>query len=133
MSGPRPAVSPTACCSVERRGSLQWIRDVVRLHSGSVRMREFACSRINARYLTREQLAEIVDLVVMDVSFISATLVLPAVLEAAFSENPSERIGRRIIVLVKPQFEVGREQVGKRGIVRDETLQMAAVEKVDGR
>jgi 23S rRNA (cytidine1920-2'-O)/16S rRNA (cytidine1409-2'-O)-methyltransferase len=71
-----------------------------------------------------------VDLIVMDVSFISATLVLPALLAAAFSEDPSERIGRRIIVLVKPQFEVGREQVGKRGIVRDETLQMGAVEKV---
>jgi 23S rRNA (cytidine1920-2'-O)/16S rRNA (cytidine1409-2'-O)-methyltransferase len=86
--------------------------------------------KTNARYLTREQLAEVVDLVVMDVSFISATLVLPALLAAAFSENLSERIGRQIIVLVKPQFEVGREQVGKRGIVRDATLQMAAVEKV---
>jgi 23S rRNA (cytidine1920-2'-O)/16S rRNA (cytidine1409-2'-O)-methyltransferase len=85
--------------------------------------------KTNARYLTREQLAEVVDLVVMDVSFISATLVLPALLGAAFSENLSERIGRQIIVLVKPQFEVGREQVG-RGIVRDATLQMAAVEKV---
>ena len=86
--------------------------------------------KTNARYLTREQLGEIVHLIVMDVSFISATLVLPAVIAAAFSGNPSERIGRRVIVLVKPQFEVGRGQVGKRGIVRDETLQMAAVEKV---
>jgi len=86
--------------------------------------------KTNARYLTRGQLGEVVDLIVMDVAFISATLVLPATLAAAFSGDPSERIGRRIIVLVKPQFEVGREQVGKRGIVRDETLQMAAVEKV---
>jgi 23S rRNA (cytidine1920-2'-O)/16S rRNA (cytidine1409-2'-O)-methyltransferase len=86
--------------------------------------------KTNARYLTREQLGEVVDLIAMDVSFISATLVLPALIAAAFPGNPSERIGRRIIVLVKPQFEVGREQVGKRGIVRDATLQMAAVEKI---
>jgi 23S rRNA (cytidine1920-2'-O)/16S rRNA (cytidine1409-2'-O)-methyltransferase len=86
--------------------------------------------KTNARYLTREQLGEAVDLIVMDVSFISATLVLPALIAAGFSGNRSEQIGRRIIVLVKPQFEVGREQVGKRGIVRDQTLQWAAVEKV---
>jgi len=58
----------------------------------------------------------------MDVSFISATLVLPAVLQAAV---PAE-----IVVLVKPQFEVGRQQVGKGGIVRDPEAQSAAVEKV---
>lgn len=84
----------------------------------------------NARYLNREQLAEICDLVVMDVSFISATLVLPAVISAAFPETPAERAGRQVIVLVKPQFEAGRDQVGKGGIVRDEALQHAAVEKV---
>jgi len=84
----------------------------------------------NARYLSREQLGEYVDFIAMDVSFISATLVLPAVVAAAFPETPSERSGRKIVVLVKPQFEVGREQVGKGGIVRDEAAQMAAVEKV---
>jgi 23S rRNA (cytidine1920-2'-O)/16S rRNA (cytidine1409-2'-O)-methyltransferase len=67
--------------------------------------------------------------VVMDVSFISATLVLPAVIAAAFTQ-PDERRGRQIVVLVKPQFEAGREQVGKGGIVRDSTVQKAAVEKV---
>ena len=81
----------------------------------------------NARYLSREQAAEWVDLVVMDVSFISATLVLPAVVASAFPESPA---GRQIIVLVKPQFEVGREQVGKGGIVRDAEAQTAAVERV---
>jgi len=86
--------------------------------------------KTNARYLTREQLGEIVDLIVMDVSFISATLVLPAVISAAFPQAAEERRGRKIIVLVKPQFEAGREQVGKGGIVRDPSVQSAAVEKV---
>jgi len=86
--------------------------------------------KTNARYLTREQLGEYVDFIAMDVSFISATLVLPAVISAAFPQSPSERSGRKMVVLVKPQFEAGREQVGKGGIVRDEAAQMAAIEKV---
>ncbi len=86
--------------------------------------------RTNARYLTREQVGEAADLVVMDVSFISATLVLPPVIAAAFPESPTERRGRTLVVLVKPQFEVGRELVGKGGIVRDEAAQLGAVEKV---
>jgi len=86
--------------------------------------------KTNARYLTREQISESIDFIAMDVSFISATLVLPAVVAAAFPQSPSERSGRKIVVLVKPQFEVGREQVGKGGIVRNEAAQMAAVEKV---
>jgi 23S rRNA (cytidine1920-2'-O)/16S rRNA (cytidine1409-2'-O)-methyltransferase len=90
--------------------------------------------KTNARYLTREILRPIVgqnfDLIVMDVSFISATLVLPAVIHSAFPELPAERQGRQIVVLVKPQFEAGREHVGKGGIVRDEAAQMAAVERV---
>ena len=86
--------------------------------------------KTNARYLTREQVGEFVDLIVMDVSFISATLVLPAVVSAAFSENVRDREWRKIIVLVKPQFEAGKENVGKGGIVRDEAIQTQAVEKV---
>jgi len=86
--------------------------------------------KTNARYLTREQVGETVDLIVMDVSFISATLVLPAVIGAAFSDSQEERRGRCIVVLVKPQFEAGREHVGKGGIVRDKEAQAAAVEKV---
>ena len=86
----------------------------------------------NARYLKREAVGVVVDLIVMDVSFISATLVLPAVIEAAFPESQQldGRRGRQIVVLVKPQFEAGREHVGKGGIVRDEAAQLAAVEKV---
>jgi 23S rRNA (cytidine1920-2'-O)/16S rRNA (cytidine1409-2'-O)-methyltransferase len=86
--------------------------------------------KTNARYLTREQVGEVVDFISMDVSFISATLVLPAVIAAAFPQSAAERGGRQMVVLVKPQFEVGRENVGKGGIVRDEAAQMGAVEKV---
>jgi 23S rRNA (cytidine1920-2'-O)/16S rRNA (cytidine1409-2'-O)-methyltransferase len=67
---------------------------------------------------------------VIDVAFISATLVLPPVINAAFPPSASERTGRQVVVLVKPQFEAGREFVGKGGIVRDEAAQLASVEKV---
>jgi len=76
----------------------------------------------NARYLTPGQLGETAEFLAMDVAFISATLVLPAVIAAA---KPPE-----IVVLVKPQFEVGRERVGAGGIVRGESDQQAAVSKV---
>lgn len=85
----------------------------------------------NARYLKPEDIGETVDVVAIDVSFISATLVLPAVVASAFP-HPA-RAGKQIIVLVKPQFEVGRERVGKGGIVRDEAAQQEAVEKVNGK
>ena len=82
----------------------------------------------------REALAEAIsggqiEFVAMDVSFISATLVLPAVVEASFP--PGELRRGQMVVLVKPQFEVGREMVGKGGIVRDEAAQLGAVSKVD--
>jgi 23S rRNA (cytidine1920-2'-O)/16S rRNA (cytidine1409-2'-O)-methyltransferase len=77
--------------------------------------------KTNARYL-QPQDVEPVQFVAMDVSFISATLVLPAVAAAAKPEN--------IVVLVKPQFEVGREHIAKGGIVRDEEAQRSAIGKV---
>jgi len=86
--------------------------------------------KTNARYLTRAEIGGFVDLMVMDVSFISATLILPAAVTSAFPASSAERQGREIVVLVKPQFEAGREQVGKGGIVRSEAAQQAAVEKV---
>lgn len=86
--------------------------------------------KANARYLTPELLGETVDFIAIDVSFISATLVLPPVINAAFPAAPDARQGRQLIVLVKPQFEAGREFVGKGGIVRDPSVQLAAVEKV---
>ncbi len=86
----------------------------------------------NARYLTAEQLAGGAHLpitfIAVDVSFISATLILPAVLQAAF--GGAQGSAKEAVVLIKPQFEVGRELVGKGGIVRDETAQKTAVEKV---
>jgi 23S rRNA (cytidine1920-2'-O)/16S rRNA (cytidine1409-2'-O)-methyltransferase len=86
--------------------------------------------KTNARYLTREQLGEEVGLIAMDVSFISAALVLPAVISAAFPEDINKRAGRKLVVLVKPQFEVGRDFVGKGGIVRDPIAQEQAVQKI---
>lgn len=86
--------------------------------------------KCNARYLTRETAGETVDFVAMDVSFISATLVLPAVVNSAMPASAEQRSGRQIVILVKPQFESGREDVGKGGIVRDERVQRAAVERV---
>jgi 23S rRNA (cytidine1920-2'-O)/16S rRNA (cytidine1409-2'-O)-methyltransferase len=86
--------------------------------------------KTNARYLTRKQVGQIVELGFVDVSFISATMVLPAIVTAAFPGAPAQRRGYQIVVLVKPQFEVAREEVGKGGIVRDAAAQTTAVEKV---
>ncbi|MFZ3264538.1 MAG: TlyA family RNA methyltransferase [Terriglobales bacterium] len=88
--------------------------------------------KTNARYLTRDQVDEDLDFIAMDVSFISATLVLPAVIRAATScSDAAPNRMREIVVLVKPQFEVGRALVGKGGIVRDEEAQQSAVKKVE--
>ena len=78
---------------------------------------------INARYLRGEDIGEPVDLVVADLSFISLTLVLPAL-------APLLKPAGAMIVLVKPQFEAGRGQVGKGGIVRDPEVWRAACERV---
>ncbi len=71
--------------------------------------------RTNLRYITKEQIPELLDLAVMDVSFISIRLVLPAVKELL-------KPGADYICLIKPQFEAGREEVGKKGVVRDPTV-----------
>lgn len=71
---------------------------------------------INARYLEPEDIGEEVDLAVCDVSFISATLILPAMVKVLKPATGA------IIVLVKPQFEVGKGRVGRGGIVRDPAL-----------
>jgi 23S rRNA (cytidine1920-2'-O)/16S rRNA (cytidine1409-2'-O)-methyltransferase len=88
--------------------------------------------KTNARYLEPDDIGEPIDFIAMDVSFISATLVLPAVIRAATTfVNPTGESARQIVVLVKPQFEAGREQVGKGGIVRDESAQRDAVARVE--
>lgn len=86
--------------------------------------------RTNARHLLPGQLPAGLDFFAMDVSFISATLVLPAVVAAARFEPVESGKPLRAIVLVKPQFEVGRAQVGKGGIVRDPTAHAFAQERV---
>ncbi len=78
---------------------------------------------VNARYLSADHVPEPVDLATCDVSFISVTLILPAV-------APLLRTSGGMLVLVKPQFECGRGQVGKGGIVRHPEAHRAACEKV---
>jgi len=89
--------------------------------------------RTNARLLTPGQLIPLspqtVKFFAMDVSFISATLVLPAVLAALTPAGTSWQ--GEAVILVKPQFEAGREHVGKGGIVRSEEAQLAALRRVE--
>jgi 23S rRNA (cytidine1920-2'-O)/16S rRNA (cytidine1409-2'-O)-methyltransferase len=77
----------------------------------------------NARYLRPGDIAEPASLVVIDVSFISVTKVLPAVI-------PFATPGCNLLVLIKPQFELEKRDIGKGGVVRDPTLHPRAIEKV---
>ena len=79
--------------------------------------------RTNIRHLTGDMVGEPIDLVVADLSFMSLTLVLPAL--AAVSKPEAD-----FVVMVKPQFEVGREKLGAGGVVRDPALRKAAVIEV---
>ncbi|HMD21326.1 MAG TPA: TlyA family RNA methyltransferase [Alloacidobacterium sp.] len=83
--------------------------------------------RTNARHIKPGDLPEGITFLGMDVSFISATLILPAVIPAALdvAEGMTESV-----VLVKPQFEAGREHIGKGGIVRDPAAHQLAIERV---
>lgn len=81
--------------------------------------------RTNARTLASGDLPGGIQFLAMDVSFISATLVLPAVIAAIGAPTPVEAV-----VLVKPQFEAGREAVGKGGIVRDAEAHRSAIDRV---
>ncbi len=77
--------------------------------------------RVNARALAPGDLPEACDLATFDLSFISLTKVVPAVI-------PLLRPGARLITLIKPQFEVGKGRVGKGGVVRDEALRTGVIE-----
>lgn len=79
---------------------------------------------INARHLSAQDIGEPVDFLCFDVSFISVTLILPAAV-------PLLRPGGQMVILVKPQFEVGKGQVGKGGIVRDPALHRAACDRIE--
>lgn len=85
--------------------------------------RVIVLERTNIRHLSRPAIPEAVDFIVIDVSFISLKLVLPCVL-------PFLRPGGGIVALVKPQFEVGKRQVGKGGVVRDTQLQLQTVAEI---
>jgi 23S rRNA (cytidine1920-2'-O)/16S rRNA (cytidine1409-2'-O)-methyltransferase len=79
--------------------------------------------RTNARYLTEDSLAEKVDIAVCDVSFISVTKILPALRRVLREDGQA-------VILIKPQFEAGREHVGKRGVVRDPLVHAAVARNV---
>jgi len=79
--------------------------------------------RTNARHLTAEQIPEPIDMVVCDASFIGLRTVLPAALALV-------RPGGHLVALIKPQFEVGRERVGKGGVVRDPALHAEVCETI---
>jgi len=80
--------------------------------------------QMNARYLTRKDVPEPIDLVVCDVSFISITMILP-VLPALLAPQGE------MVILVKPQFELDKQQVGKGGIIRDPALHREACRRVE--
>ena len=79
--------------------------------------------KINARFLSREHIPEPIDVCVIDVSFISLTLILPNAFDLITSTGV-------ILALIKPQFELQRREVGKGGIVRDQDLHLKAQDKI---
>jgi 23S rRNA (cytidine1920-2'-O)/16S rRNA (cytidine1409-2'-O)-methyltransferase len=85
--------------------------------------RVIALEKINARFLTREHVPELIDICVIDVSFISLTLILPNAVALLKADG-------MILALIKPQFELQRAEVGKGGIVRDPRLHQKAQDKI---
>lgn len=79
--------------------------------------------RTNLRYVTEEQIPELLDMAVMDVSFISIKLILPAV-------KALLKPGADLVCLIKPQFEAGRDEVGKKGVVRDARVHEKVVKRI---
>lgn len=77
--------------------------------------------RTNARYLTAEQIPQALDFFSVDVSFISLNLILPAL-------RPLVKEGSQAVCLVKPQFEAGKDKVGKKGVVRDAAVHLEVLE-----
>lgn len=98
-------------------GQLDW-----RLRNDS---RVVVLERCNIRYLDQETISEPITLAVIDVSFISLKLVLPCVVNFLASQA-------MVIALVKPQFEAGIKQVGRGGIVRDESVRESVIDNIKG-
>ena len=87
--------------------------------------RVISMERTNVRYITAEQIPEPLDLAVMDLSFISVKLILPAV-------RPLLKDDAAVVCLIKPQFEAGREKVGKKGVVRDPATHREVLKMSEG-
>jgi 23S rRNA (cytidine1920-2'-O)/16S rRNA (cytidine1409-2'-O)-methyltransferase len=85
--------------------------------------RVMVMEKVNARFLSRKQIPQLVDLCVIDVSFISLTLILPRAFELITQDG-------MILALIKPQFELEREDVGRGGIVREPALHEKAQQKI---
>ncbi len=106
-------------------------RGVIAVDSGSMQIKDFlrrdkrvtVIENYNARYMKREDLPYVPSLAVMDVSFISATYIIPAVYEVLADSAD-------FVCLIKPQFEVGRSALSKGGIVKDEKYRAEAIKKV---
>lgn len=84
--------------------------------------RVICLERVNARYLSEEQIPELLDFASIDVSFISLNLILPP-LSSRLKETG------HVVCLIKPQFEAGREKVGKKGVVRDPAVHLEVLER----
>ncbi len=97
------------------RGQLDW-----RLRNDD---RVVCMEKTNVRYLEKEQVPEDIDFISVDVSFISLTLIIPIV-KMLLKQNAG------VVMLIKPQFEAGREKVGKKGIVRDKKVHIEVCEKI---
>jgi len=136
------AIDPTGAVAIDVGASTGGFTDVLLTH-GAARVyavdvghgqlawklrsdpRVVVLEKTNARHLTAEQIPEPVDLVVCDASFISLKTVLPAAMALA-------KPGARLVALIKPQFEAGREQVGKGGVVRDPAVHEAVCADIRG-
>lgn len=134
------AIDPAGYSCIDVGASTGGFTDVL-LHNGAARVyavdvghgqlawklrndeRVIVLERTNARYLSREQVPEPVDIVVCDASFIGLSTVLPAAMALV---HP----GAWLVALIKPQFEVGRGRVGKGGVVRDPALHDEVCEKI---
>lgn len=79
--------------------------------------------RTNIRYVTPEDIADVIDFASIDVSFISLTKVIPVARTLLSPQG-------QIVCLIKPQFEAGREKVGKKGVVRDKAVHLEVIEKI---
>jgi len=97
------------------RGQLDW-----RLRQDQ---RVVCMERTNIRYVTRADVSDVIDFISIDVSFISLTKVLPVAVTLLSQEG-------ELVCLIKPQFEAGREKVGKKGVVRDSEVHIEVIEKI---